>query len=182
MSTAFVSTPFDAAPISPAPAEPQRPPLSDGLPFLPPLIRTATGWAPAAPTTIAETGLDEWILHDLALKITSTVPHLSTDWAAEQMRLPSTLVEKIFWQLKQDQLVEILGQTGEFGYRYAATDRGRQRAKASMEVSGYVGPAPVSLDAYKAMLEWQVRNRNKPTFHKVRDAISPIVLPQATVA
>src|SRR5439155_18147273 len=108
------------------------------IPHLPPLVRTATGWAPQAPKTLADTGLDAWIVNDLALKLTSTVPHLTTDWAAEQLRLPTTLVETVFWQLKEDQLVEILGQTGEFGYRYAATLRGREQARRSMEVSGYV--------------------------------------------
>ena len=63
----------------------------------------------------------------MALKLTATVPHLSTEWASQRLRLPLTLVEKLFWQLKQDQLIEILGQTGEFGYRYAATDRGREQ-------------------------------------------------------
>jgi hypothetical protein len=150
-------------------------------PHLPPLMPTATGWAPLAPHTLAETGLDEWILHDLALKLTSTVPHLTTEWAADRLRLPSALIEQLFWQLKQDQLVEILGQTGEFGYRYAATDRGRQQARRSMEVSGYVGPAPVSLNAYGAMLDWQAQQRPKATFAAVRDAIEPLVLSPSTV-
>lgn len=150
-------------------------------PHLPPLVQTSTGWAPQAPTTLAETGLDEWILNDLALKLIATVPHLTTEWAADRLRLPSTLVEQIFWQLKQDQLVEILGQTGEFGYRYAATDRGRQQARRSMEISGYVGPAPVSLNAYGAMLDWQVQHRPRPTFDDVRGAVSSLVLPDSTV-
>ena len=157
------------------------PPLPAAQPGMPPLIRTATGWAPQAPSTLAETGLDEWILNDLALKLTSTLPHVTTEWAADQMRLPTTLVERIFWQLKQDQLVEVLGQTGDFGYRYAASERGRKQAERSMEVSGYVGPAPVSLGAYSAMLDWQSRQRPKAPFQKVRDAISSIVLPEATV-
>jgi predicted ATPase with chaperone activity len=171
-----VSAPFDAAA-----AIPERIAPPSAHPHLPPLVRTATGWAPQAPTTIAETGLDAWILHDLALKLTATLPHVTTEWAADQLRLPVTLVERLFWQLKQDQLIEILGQTGDFGYRYAATDRGREAARRSMEVSGYIGPAPVSLSAYSAMLDWQSRQRTKAPFHKVRDAISPIVLPESTV-
>ena len=162
-------------------SSPAQPPATPSIPHLPPLTRTATGWAPQAPRTLAETGLDAWILHDLALKLTSTVPHLTTDWAADRLRLPNTLVEQIFWQLKQDQMVEILGQTGEFGYRYAATDRGREHARRSMEVSGYVGPAPVSLGAYTAMLDWQTAQRSKPAFPRIREAISSLVLPESSV-
>ena len=172
MTTAFVSTPLNPQPASPA---------APAHPHLPPFVRTATGYAPQAPTTLEETGLDAWILHDLALKLTATVPHISTETAADRLRLPTTLVEKIFWQLKQDQLVEILGQTGEFGYRYAATQRGRDRARASMEICGYIGPAPVSLRAYSAMLDWQSRQRPRAAFNMVRDAVGGLVLPEATV-
>jgi predicted ATPase with chaperone activity len=172
VSLGFVSTPIASADAPPAPAV---------HPHLPRLIRTPTGWAPQAPTNIEETGLDPYILQDLALKLTAHVPHLSLDYAADQLRLPTALMEPIFWQLKQDQLVEILGQTGEFGYRYAATARGRDRARASMEVSGYIGPAPVSIHTYAAMLDWQVSNRPKAKFQSVRDAISALVLPEATV-
>ena len=158
-----------------------QPPPPNNHPHLPPLVRTDTGFAPQAPKTIEETGLDPWIVHDLALKLTATVPHLSTEWAADQLRLPAALVEKIFWQLKQDQLVEILGQTGEFGYRYATTVRGREQAKRSMEVCGYVGPAPVSLNAYAAMIDQQVRHRAKPNYPAITQAISSLVLPNETV-
>src|SRR5205823_1648234 len=145
------------------------------------MVRTTTGWAPRAPKTLADTGLEPWVLHDLALKLTASVPHITTDKAADQLRLPTTLVEQIFWQLKQDQMVEILGQTGEFGYRYAATDRGRESARRSMEVSGYIGPAPVSLDAYAAMMDRQVARRPQPDFDRVAQTISSLVLPESTV-
>ncbi len=175
MSTVLVSDLSDG--VVEQAAAPPRP----HHPHLPPLIQTDTGWAPQAPATLADTGLDEWILRDLAIKLTATVPHLSTEWAAEQLRLPPTLVERIFWQLKQDQFVEVLGQHSEFGYRYAATDRGRQQARRSMEISGYVGPAPVSLNAYTAMMTWQAEQRGKPSFQSVRDAIDSLVLADSTV-
>ncbi len=50
-----------------------------------------------------------------------------TEWAAEQLRLPPAMIERIFWQLKEDQFVEILGQVDELNYRYAV-DRPRPRA------------------------------------------------------
>ena len=148
MSTTILVPEAAAVPIS------QSPPPSKH-PHLPPLVRTDTGFAPQAPKSIEETGLDPWIVHDLALKLTATVPHLTTEWAAEQLRLPAALVEKIYWQLKQDQLVEILGQSADLGYRYAATQRGRDHARRLLEISGYIGPTPVSLEAYSAMLDRQ---------------------------
>ena len=91
MSTAFVSADIDRASAVPTPsAAPAH--AAPANRHLPPLVRTATGWAPQAPKTIADTGLDAWIVNDLALKLAATVPHLSTDWAAEQLRLPTPLV------------------------------------------------------------------------------------------
>lgn len=149
--------------------------------FFPQQLELNDPLTPAAPRTIADTGLDPIFLGDLALKLTCTVPHLTTQWAAGQLRLPPALVETILWQLKQEQLVEILGQNGEFGYRYAATQRGRDYAKGLMAVCGYVGPAPVSLAAYTAMLDQQMAQRCKPTLQQVRQATAAMVLPEEAV-
>ena len=40
--------------------------------------------------------------------------------------------------------------TGSAGYRYALTDAGRARALRYFDACGYVGPAPVPLDAVHA--------------------------------
>src|SRR5688572_28337846 len=150
---------------------------------LPKLIRMSGGGAaPAAPRSFEDTGLDAWILTDLALKLTCTVPHLTTQWAADQLRLPPALVERIFYQLQEDKLVEVLGQVDEFSYRYAATGRGREYAKRLMEISGYVGPAPVSLASYTALLDWQTAQRTPPPFEEIRDRICrQLVLPDQAI-
>jgi hypothetical protein len=53
-------------------------------------------------------------------------------------------------------MLDILGSSGPFGFRYSISARGRERAARLMEISGYVGPAPVSLDDYTAIIEWQL--------------------------
>ncbi|MDQ3441762.1 MAG: hypothetical protein M3478_15580, partial [Planctomycetota bacterium] len=129
-------------------------------PGMPRMIRRADGViAPAAPRTFEETGLDAWILSDLTLKLLNTVPHMATPAVARHLCLPAALAEKILWELKEDQMVEILGQVDETSYRYAITNRGREHAKRCMEVSGYVGAAPVSLRSYATMIEWQTAQR-----------------------
>src|SRR5215208_2305191 len=75
--------------------------------------------APPAPTTPEDTGVDPAILLDLALKLANTTPRLTTEWAAEQLRLPIALVEQLFWRLRDEQLLEILGQSGPMTYRYS---------------------------------------------------------------
>jgi predicted ATPase with chaperone activity len=129
---------------------------------------------------IEETGVEQHVLTDLALKLCNTVPRLTSEWAAQQLRLPLGIVDKIFWQLRDDLLLEILGQdSGNF--RYSITQRGRDYARRLLEISGYVGPAPVSLEAYAAMLEWQVAKQGRPTLESVRGALGALVLPDEAV-
>jgi predicted ATPase with chaperone activity len=149
-------------------------------PHMPALIKATGVTAPAAPGVIEETGVEPQVLSDLALKLCNTVPRLTSDWAAQQLRLPLGIVDKIFWQLRDDLLLEILGQDGG-NFRYSITQRGREYARRLLEISGYVGPAPVSLEAYAAMLEWQMSKQGRPTYESVRAAIAPLVLPDDAV-
>jgi hypothetical protein len=157
-------------------------PTTDSIPHMPRMVRHGDCLAPAAPKTADDAGLDPCVLSDLALRLCSTVPHLTTEWAAREMRLPTALVERLFWQLKEDQFVEILGQVDELSYRYSATNRGREHAKRLFEICGYVGPAPVSLEAYTAMLDWQMGQRRSSDFDETRRTISEtLVLPDSAV-
>ncbi|MEA2735273.1 MAG: hypothetical protein QOE14_1724 [Humisphaera sp.] len=149
-------------------------------PHMPPLIKATGVTAPGAPAAIEETGVDAQVLSDLALKLSNTVPRLTSDWAAQQLRLPLAIIERIFWQLRDDQFLEILGQEG-LSYRYSITQRGREYARRLLEISGYVGPAPVALESYAAMLEWQMARQGRPTLESVRSAISSLVLPDEAV-
>jgi energy-coupling factor transporter ATP-binding protein EcfA2 len=159
----------------PAPSAPPPP-----NPHLPNLIKATGVIAPAAPAVIEETGVEPHVLTDLALKLCNTVPRLTSDWAAQQLRLPLGVVDRIFWQLRDDLLLEILGQE-EGNFRYSITQRGRDYARRLLEISGYVGPAPVSLESYAAMLEWQMSKQGRPTVESVTEAISSLVLPQEAI-
>jgi hypothetical protein len=133
---------------------------------------------PRAPMTVEESGIEPAILTDLALKLANTTPRLTTEWAAEQLRLPISVVEKLFWQLRDEQLLEILGQSGPMTYRYAITQRGRDAARRLLEISGYVGPAPVSLDDYTVMVSRQVSAFPPVTGDAVEHALKSLVLPK----
>ncbi|MDH3584536.1 MAG: hypothetical protein OER86_10010 [Phycisphaerae bacterium] len=112
--------------------------------------------APRAPFDLADTDVSGEILSHLILKIAYTVPHFTTEWVVKQVCLPLPIVADLIEQLRHDHMVEVLGSDGPFSDRLAITDLGRQRAQRLMEISGYVGPAPVSLRSYQAMLEWQL--------------------------
>lgn len=143
---------------------------------LPKLIETESGPAPEAPTTMKATGIDRAILLDLALKTAHLLPQLSTESAAQKLHLPRALAAELLDQLRTDALLEALGQENPFSFRYAITQRGRERASRLMEISGYVGPAPVSLDAYSAMLQWQSARTPHVSPDAVKKALEGLVL------
>src|SRR5438445_10798587 len=70
-------------------------------PALPRLMPLEDGFAPQAPTTLAETGIDPAVLADLALKAAYTVPNFITEWAARRLHLPLQLAQQLFEQLRQ---------------------------------------------------------------------------------
>jgi hypothetical protein len=113
-------------------------------------------FVPAAPKDLLATGLDPSIVSNLALKTASIVPQFTTEWAAERLRLPLPVVSEVLEQLRSEGMFDILGSSGLFGFRYSISGRGRERAARLMEISGYIGPAPVSLDDYTTIIECQL--------------------------
>ena len=144
-------------------------------------VASAEGACPAAPEQLEETGIEPQVLSDLVTRLAYTVPSFSTKWAAEQTCLPMNLIEELCWQLKQDHLLEILGQDGPFNYTYSATQRGREQAARLMEFCGYIGPAPVSLEAYTTMLKRQGEGRRDVSLDEVRQALQGLVLPSDAI-
>src|SRR5919204_2982916 len=113
---------------------------------------TIAEFLPPAPESVAETGLSFQFLADLALKTAAAESSLSSASVAERMRLPLPLVEELMQHLYREKLVEIRGTLGFNNHRYALLDRGWEQLKRLFEICGYVGPAPVSLAAYSAMV------------------------------
>jgi predicted ATPase with chaperone activity len=162
-------------PESQSPPEPQES-TPESRPNLPRLMRIADGYAPAAPEEPRGTGLESIALGNLALKAAYTVPQFTAEWAARRLHLPQPVVAEVLEQHRVDHLLEVLGQAGPFGFRYAITGRGRERAARLMEISGYVGPAPVTLASYTAMIEWQLAHAPEVTKEDVSSALSELVL------
>jgi predicted ATPase with chaperone activity len=137
--------------------------------------------APATPVQLDETGIDRAVLIDLTLKLAYTTTQFSTEWAARQLHLSLPVIAELLQQLTNEQMVQVLGQTGPFNYRYTISARGRERAQRLFEVSGYVGPAPVSLESYTAMLDWQMAHAPKASLERVREVLSELVLSDEAV-
>ncbi|MBL8172033.1 MAG: ATP-binding protein [Acidobacteria bacterium] len=139
----------------------------------------AKSFAPPVPESITETGLSFQFLADLALKTAGTESSLTTAIIAERMCLPLSLVEDLMQHLYREKMVEIRGNAGFNNNRYALLDRGWETLRRVQEISGYVGPAPVSLTAYTAMMRSQAQPDELVGPDQVATAFSDLVLPDS---
>src|SRR5262249_3237265 len=78
-------------------------------------------------------------------------------------------------------LVELTLQTSHASAHFRMTENGLDHARRSLEVCGYIGPAPVHLDTYAAMLRWQFAHAPQVHSEHVKAALSNLVLPEETV-
>jgi hypothetical protein len=97
---------------------------------------------------------------------------------AERIRLPFTMLEPLIEHVRAEQLVEVRGSTGSgsSSYRYALTDAGRERARQYLDISQYVGPAPVSLAAYLAQMRTLSASRQYIDRDRLRQGFSHLII------
>lgn len=112
---------------------------------------------PQEPSALHETGLRLGLLIQLLTKTLYVAGELTEALAGERLKLPYSLVKELFTVLTKDKLCEIKGPGDARGliFRYALTDLGLARAQDYMAVSQYVGPAPVTLSQFEAMIQRQ---------------------------
>jgi predicted ATPase with chaperone activity len=143
---------------------------------LPKMVLADDGHAPEAPSNVRSTGIDRAILIELALKVAHINSQISTDGVAEYLLLPRSVTSDLLEQLRREALLEVLGQDEAFGYRYSISNRGRDMAARLLESNGYIGPAPVTLESYKAMLEWQITQNQAISAGSVKEVLSELIL------
>jgi hypothetical protein len=141
-----------------------------------PLLLGQPAW-PAVPASaddlhVPPAVLDDLILRSLWLHGSATLTSLQKD-----LKLPFAVLESIFQQFRQRQLVEVKQTIGR-DYTFALTSAGRTQASARMEVCQYVGPAPVSLGQYERVVRSQAA-AVELTRDQLRRAFHDLVLPDS---
>ena len=153
-----------------------------GTTQLPPKPATA-GLGPfmREPSSIEETGLDLNFVADLILKIIYFNSLTTAQVVADTLCLPFfNVVDRALVLLKREELVEVAGSNGfgELAYQYTVTPKGSARAHDLIDRSAYLGPAPVTLDAYKEVARQQEIGSLRVTPADVRRATSDLVVPE----
>ncbi len=116
---------------------------------------------PAEPASITETGLSRHLLLQLIAKTLYVANELTETSAAAYLKLPYSIVKELLAILVKEKLCEVKGPSDSRAilFRYALTGMGMTRAQEYMEVSTYVGAAPVPLSQFEAMVRQQSASR-----------------------
>lgn len=110
------------------------------------------------PRSIAELGMRQTVLEDLALKTLYLAGAISVLELSRQMRLGFDVTNELFSRMRADQLCHVTGMKGNIA-DIAITTQGRTRAAELLAHNQYTGPAPVSLENYVTQVRKQsVRN------------------------
>lgn len=149
------------------------------------ITRRERTFTPPPISSIADTGISQLWLEDLALKMLYFSGYMTGFRVAEAMALPFPGVTDILLtSLKQDKLVEIKssqGGLGEGAYTYAITGAGIARAREALERSQYAGPTPVPIQVYNESIRKQTRGRTTVNDRVLRQTLSQLVLSESTL-
>ena len=133
---------------------------------------------PVVPTQIEETGLSATFIADLIMKHIYSLGEFKLADVVDRVKLPVSLVSKLVEMLKKNRMIEITsgGTLSTISYNYKITELGKNRGAELMELCRYLGPMPVSLDAYSRMVEAQTVKHIIVSEETVRKAFSDLVL------
>lgn len=134
---------------------------------------------PRFPQTLEELGVNPNFIADLALKTLAVSADTTSGGVAERLRIPLLLTDKILHRLYDEKLVEIRGVVGVHNHRYNMLERGWETVARIRRINRYVGPVPVSLEAYTNMITHQVRARSVLNQSALDAAMSNLVLTDA---
>jgi energy-coupling factor transporter ATP-binding protein EcfA2 len=116
----------------------------------------AAGVLPPQPKSVRETGLPQQLIVELIAKAIfiggkSHLPVLTT-----RLHLSINVLREALEFMVAEHLVEVAWRgESDIDVQYQLTAGGKQRVSAWLDRCPYVGPAPVTLEAYRAMVERQ---------------------------
>ncbi len=129
------------------------------------------------PITLEATGLSITFLADLVGKHLATSGVLTTSQLIDRLALSGPVVDQVLQLMRAEGRIELRARTGqETELRCGLTDHGRKEAADALSRSGYVGPAPVALKDYVALVASQSVHSEVITRQRVLDTFRGFVI------
>ena len=133
-----------------------------------------TAFNPAIPQTIQDLGIAESLVLDLVLRRMVIEGYSNLGTLSRSLRLAVPIVDIAFKHMRQQQLVEVKGMTGN-DYNFTLSAAGKQLASERFQVSQYAGACPVSLKDYQAAVKVQAAKVSVDR-QSLREAFSDLVV------
>jgi DNA-binding PadR family transcriptional regulator len=113
---------------------------------------------PPQPKSLRETGLELQLVVELVAKALYLGGRTHLPVLTTKLRLSINVLREVLDFMVAEQVAEVSWRgESDIDVQYQLTGAGKQRAAAWLERSPYVGPAPVTLDAYRALVERQAQ-------------------------
>ena len=133
---------------------------------------------PDVPQKVEDTGLTFTFITDLIMKHGLNMREFTIPEMGTQTRLPLSLVDEAIESLRHNMLVQVKGanQLSRLSYRFTLTEAGKKQATDLLDVSRYLGPAPVPFDEYRNLVEMQTIKSILVDEKSIYDAFSNIII------
>jgi energy-coupling factor transporter ATP-binding protein EcfA2 len=143
--------------------------------------------APQAPLSLNDTGIDSVQLLELVIKGMYTENLETASQLSESLKLATTIINSLLNEGKERKLLESLASTSAAGgpaseMRLTLTRAGREWATDALTRGQYFGPAPVSLEDYKARVQLQRVTNEHITRPKLDEAFKGLVMTERFVS
>jgi energy-coupling factor transporter ATP-binding protein EcfA2 len=132
---------------------------------------------PAMPRTIQETGIDQFLLMELVAKAIFAFGKIKLPTLSAKLKLSINVLDEVLRFMVNEHFAEVTRRgASDVDIEYQLTGAGKERADEFMRRCRYVGPAPVTLDAYRAMVERQSVRMNRVTQSDIMHAFADLTL------
>ena len=141
-----------------------------------PVTEAKEPFAPPFPEKLEELDVSPAFLIGLVLRTVSLESECTTASIAQRLRIGILIADALLERLYRDKWIEKKGVVGLHNHRYTMLERGWQEVARLNEFCSYIGPAPVSLQAYSEITVLQIRNRPPVTPLALERALAHLVL------
>jgi hypothetical protein len=139
---------------------------------------------PQEPKDIADTGINDTDLLALFMKVIFSGRLEKIGQIADAIKLPQQIVMDLARMAIERQLLYTLGAHSSdsiLDMRYAMTEEGKRWTLDAIQRSGYIGPAPVTLDDFIQQVNLQKPTNERVTMERVKGAIRSLTIDQSIV-
>ena len=137
--------------------------------------RTSRTFAPRVPQTFEDLGIPQSLVMDLVLRRMLLEGYSNLQGLGRSLRLSFPILNAIFQQMRQQQLVEIKGMVGN-DYNFMLSGAGKTLAAERFQITQYAGAAPVSLKDYLTATKTQSA-KVQVDRRALKSAFSDLVVP-----